>query len=95
MEKFAKTCANEQHEKWKSLAPVLVNLNGKVGERNVFFKAFKQKDAKRPRDSFCTDCLKKYWEKRQYTSKLPKNYESLTSYSVVSSLLFAFFIKII
>ena len=50
MGKFSKACANERHEAWRSISPLMVNLKSKVGVKNVFFKAFKQKDAKR----FCS-----------------------------------------
>lgn len=60
---FWKTCAKAKHDFWKSRYTLLVNLNGKIGKSNVFFTAFKQKDGKRPRLNFCTNCLKKCWEK--------------------------------
>ena len=49
MEKFSKACANERHEVWRSISTLMVNLKAKIGVNNVFFKAFKQKDAKRAR----------------------------------------------
>ena len=39
--------------------------------KNVFFRAFKQKDLKRPRYHFCSDCLRQCWK----TENSPKPYQ--------------------
>lgn len=85
--KYPIICANAQHAAWKSSSTIFVNLHAKIGRRNVFFKAFKQKTQRKLRDKFCTDCLKTCWTKRSFTTLLPKNYERLPAFSVVGNIL--------
>eukprot|EP00795_Rhopilema_esculentum_P014117 gene14117-5111_t len=65
------------------MSPLMVNLKARVGTSNPFFKAFKQKDSKRAKYHICTDCLKKCWKKREFTSTLPERYENLPSYATL------------
>ena len=94
MGKFSKLCANAQHEEWGSKTTYLINLHGKIGRKHVFFKAFQQRNHKKPTDGFCVDCLKTCWRKRPYTAKLPPDYKSLSSYTVVSINLFSTFYRV-
>ena len=85
MGKFTSSCANSEHNAWKSTSNYLINLKGKVGESSVFYKAFTQSNEKKLKDKFCIDCIPTCFKKRQYTSRLPNNYRNLPSFAVVSS----------
>lgn len=56
----------------------------KSREKECFFKAFKQRNKKRPTDNFCTDCILSCLKKRTYTARLPTNYRCLPSFATVS-----------
>ena len=86
MGKFSKLCANKRHNAWRSNSPVMINLKAKVCSSNVFFKAFNQRNAQKPKHHFCTDCLREFWKIREYTCSLPENYEGLPSYTTVSKI---------
>ena len=58
-------------------SPILVNLKDKVGPANVFSNAFVSNEAKH--GLVCTDCLFKCLFKREYTAKLPNNFQHLLS----------------
>eukprot|EP00795_Rhopilema_esculentum_P011848 gene11848-2390_t len=90
MGKFGKTGGNAEHGTWGSKSAYLINLHGKVGRSNVFFKAFPPRGGRKIRDSFCTDCLKSCFKKRSYTCKLPGNHQSLPSYQTMKEILSEF-----
>ena len=76
---------NALHNNWGSQSSYLINLGSKIGRNNVFLKAFQQRNRKKTKDRTCIDCLTKCWLNRLFTKNLPRNYQSLPSYSSVST----------
>ena len=63
MGKFGNSCANALHKEWNSTSRHMINIHGKIGRSGVFFKAFQQKLKCKPRDIFCSYCVRSCFKK--------------------------------
>ena len=75
MGKFGKSCANALHKEWNFTSRLMMTLHGKIGRSNAFFKAFQQKLKYKPRDIFCSDCVRSCFKKFIYIQTARKVYK--------------------
>ena len=63
MGKFGKSCANVLHKEWNFTSRHMITFHGKIGRSRAIFKAFQQKLKYKPRDIFCSDCVRSPFKK--------------------------------
>ena len=78
-------CVNSLHDHWGSKSLDLISLKSRLGQNNIFFKSFQQRNRKKTNERICIDCLGKCWLNHLFTKNLPCSYQKLPCYSIVGT----------
>ena len=86
MGKFGKSCANALYKEWNFTSRHTITLHGKIGRSSAFFKAFQQKLKYKPREIFCSYCLRSCFKKVHTHPNCQKSiqvYRHMTRYAEI------------